>query len=177
MNTRNIILLVSIAAMVLFSAGCIDSGPHPTIVPSQEEAPNLYPDVTPEQTFRRSTQIPQPERNDDAIFIQLVGEMGTDVSRHLNDLGTHMTEKDYLLAYYDAARLESTANVYIDDISECVVTDDVKPVQTHALKILDELRLGSIDAQAGLGLSVDIDELNKANVHFKKAVEYINQLG
>lgn len=177
MNMKKIGFAIAVIALAIFAAGCIDSGPHPTIVPTQEEAPNLYQDPTPTPTFRRSTQIPQPERNDDAIFLQLVAEMGLDVSGYLNDLGTNMVDKKYIDAQTSAANLESLAMVYIEDINECVVTDEMKPVRILILKCLEELRLGSIDAQAGLGTSVDIDELNKASVHFKMAVGYSEAAG
>ena len=169
MELKDIILLLGVAAMVMFSAGCIGPGPHPTEIPE----PTVEPTTA---TWERSTQIPQPEPNDNAIFVELVEEMGILVSQNLKDIGTNMGDGEFVLAKNAAARLECLAGLLTVEISDCVVTDDVKPVQTLVLKSLEELRLGSIDAQAGLGTLVDTDELDKASAHFKKAVEYFSQV-
>ena len=154
--------LVAIAAAIL-GAGCIDSNPA----------------STPEQTFGRSTQIPQPERNDNAIFVRLVEEMSYDISRYIDDLGTCVGNGDYMDAYTAAVRLESLADVYIEDINECVVIGDMQKAQALVLVSLDEIKLGAVDCQAGLpkiGTDVDKDKLLEGLGHFKIAVEYLGEI-
>lgn len=160
--------LVAIAAAILV-AGCIDSSPAPTVTS----------EPTPEQTFGRSTQIPQPERNDNAIFIRLVEEMSYDISKHLKELGACVSDGNYMDAYIAAVRLESLADVYLGDINGCVVTDDKQKVQALVVASLVEVKLGAIDCQVGLpktGTNVDRARLLKGLGHFEIAVEYLEEI-
>lgn len=154
--------LVAIAAAIL-GAGCIDSSPAPP----------------PEQTFGRSTQIPQPERNDNAIFVRLVEEMSYDISRYMDDLGTCVGDGNYMDGYTAAVRLESLADVYIEDINECVVIGDMQKAQALVVVGLDEIKLGAEDCQVALpkiGTNVDRDKLLEGLGHFGIAVEYFKEI-
>lgn len=155
--------IVGIAAAIL-GAGCIDGGPPP------------LPSAILEPPSGRSTQIPQPERNDNAIFVKLVEEMSYDISRYIDDLGTCISNGDYMDGYTAAVRLESMADVYIEEINECVVTDDMQKAQTLVVASLDEIKLGAVDCQAALpkiGTNVDGDKLLEGREHFEIAVKYL----
>lgn len=156
MDILKIGFAIVVIVLAIFAAGCV--GPHSTPAPT----PTLVP----------STQVPEPPRNDNAIFMQLMEEMDNDVARYLNDLGTKMIDGNYLEARTSAARLESLADVYMEDISECVVTEDVEPIKVLVLKSLEEIRLGALHCQVGLH-PVDTDELDKGVLHFKIALGYL----
>lgn len=160
--------IVAIGAAIL-GAGCIDGGPAPTVTS----------EPTQEQTYGRSTQIQQPERNDNAIFIILVEEMCFDLTRYLNDLGTCVSDGNYMDGYTAAVRLESLADVYIEAVNECVVTDDMQKAKSLVVASLGEMKLGAIDCQAGLpkiGTDVDKVKLLKGLGHFEIAVEYLEEI-
>ena len=167
MDKQKVGFAIVAIALAILVAGCIDSSPAPTVEP------------TPEPTFRRSTQIPQPERNDNAIFIQLVKEMSYDMSEYLDDLGTCVGDGRYMDAYTAAVRLEDLADVYITDINECVVRGDMKKAQALVIASLSETKLGTINCQAALpkiGTDVDKGGLLKGLEHFEKAVEYLEEI-
>ena len=163
MDIKKVGFAIAAIAVAILGAGCIDSSPAPI----------------PEQTFGRSTQIPQPERNDNAIFVRLVEEMSYDISRYIDDLGTCVGDGNYMDAYTAAVRLESLADVYIEDINECVVTDDMQKAQALVVVGLDEIKLGAVDCQAGLpkiGTDVDKVKLLEGLGHFKIAVGYLEEI-
>ena len=160
--------IVAIGAAI-FGCGCIDGNTTSTST--------LGP--IPEQTFWISTQIPQPERNDNAIFIILVEEMSYDLSRYLDNLGTCVGDGNYMDGYTAAVRLESLADVYTDAVNECVVTDDMQKAKSLVIASLGEIKLGAIDCQAGLpkiGTDVDKTKLLEGLGHFKIAVEYLEEI-
>ena len=170
MDILKIGFAIAVIALAVFACGCVDS-PHPTQVPT----------VTSEPTFGRSTQIPQPERNDNAIFAQLVKEMTNDLGRYLDDLSTSMTDVNLIEAHTAAVRLESLADVYIEEINECVVIGDMITAKKLVLQALEEVRLGAIDFQAGLPRNgqmeeVDMDKLYEGQAHHVAAGGYFDKV-
>ena len=171
MDIKKVGFAIAAIAVAILGAGCIDNSPAPTVT--------LEP--TPEQTFGRSTQIPQPERNDNAIFAQLVKEMTNDLGRYLDDLATSMVDVNLIEAHAAAVRLESLADVYITEINECVVTGDMVTSKKLVLQALEEVRLGAIDFQAGLPRfgemeEVDMDKLYAGQAHHVAAGEYFDKV-
>jgi len=161
MDIKKIGFAIAVIAMAILGAGCIES-------------PNS--DISQTVT---SEPIPQPERNDNAIFIILVEEMGYDISRYLNDLGTCVSDGDYMDGHIAAIRLESLADVYIEDINECIVTGDMRETQALVIASLGEIKLGAQDCQAALpmmGTNADGVGLLKGLGHFEIAVEYLEAI-
>lgn len=171
MDIKKIGFAFVVIGAAILGAGCIDGGPPPI--------PTIASEPTPEQTFERSTQIPQPERNDNAIFVTLVEEMCFDLSRYLDDLGTCVSDGNYMDGHAAAVRLESLADVYLGEVNECVVTDDMQEAKSLVTASLDEIKLGAIDCQAGLpkiGTDVDKGKLVEGLGHFEIAVEYLKKI-
>lgn len=165
---EKLLAIVLVDVVAFFGCGCIDA----TQVDSVSEV------VEPTAPPRAFTQI--VESNDDAVFVELAVEMLGDMSRYLTDFEKALSNKDIINAHTAARRLESLANVYIEDIGELKVTEDMEQGKVLTLKTLDELRLGAQHFQTGLSSyelsTVDMGELNNGVAHLKTAQGYTREL-
>ena len=161
---------VAIAA-VMFGAGCIDSGPVPTPV----ETPEPTQGPAPEPTFRRSTQIPQPGGQDNAIFERLMSDMYIDIGGSLEVVGKHLTNGDFILADGAAKHLETLAGMYIEEFEACKVSKDLETTKGLIIQGLKQTELAGESCQEAIITRKDsdaqktMDQLDNAYICFEAA--------
>lgn len=166
---KEIIGILLIGIVSIFSAGCVDTG-HNTIVP-----PPPAPTPTPTPTWVPSTQISIPEGKDNGIFETLMTEMKFDIGRKSVILGDALTEGRIRDANQAAKNLRSMADVYIEDIGLCEVSGELVTVKGLVLQGLEQTKLAAQSCQKALktGKSSDaqttIDQIESATLCFTAA--------